>query len=232
MKKNIWGWIAISLLGSFCSIANAGLIGPTPYVGFTGSPFSAIGSPYYFHLENFESGSLATPGVHASSGFVLGPASKTDSVDGDDGAIDGFGTAGHSWYVQTPTLTFSFDANVLDGLPTYAGIVWTDVGYEPQGIGFDTVTFEAFDAAHNSLGVLSVDLGDGSVLGETAEDRFFGAFNAGGISSFSITTAGSDDWEVDHLQYGRTGTVPTPPSLYLLAAGLVLMGLSARRRRV
>jgi hypothetical protein len=51
--------------------------------------------------------------------------------------------------------------------------------------------------------------GDGSVLGQTAEDRFFGAKNASGISKITIIT-NSKDWEIDHLQYGNQKTIPEP----------------------
>src|SRR6185312_15032118 len=61
-------------------------------------------------LETFESGSLTTPGVTPSTGSVVPPGGITDSVDGDDGAIDGSGTAGHSFFsADGPTgITFTF----------------------------------------------------------------------------------------------------------------------------
>jgi PEP-CTERM motif len=112
---------------------------------------------------------------------------------------------------------FTFSAAVLGSLPTHAGMVWTD--------GAGTTRFEAFDALNNSLGIIGpVAIADGSFNGETAEDRFFGWTNVGGISSILMSNT-SGGIEVDHLQYGlagaRTAPVPEPTSFLLLTSGLV-----------
>src|SRR5262245_58046922 len=116
--------------------AKADFLGPTPYLSFADSPFNG-GSFSSFFLEDFEDGALNTPGVTASAGWsVLGPGAFTDSVDGDDGAIDGSGTRGHSFFSNSTqsTLTFTFNAAALGGaLPTAVGIVWTDVGTVTSG---------------------------------------------------------------------------------------------------
>ncbi|CCH96089.1 hypothetical protein [Microcystis aeruginosa] len=75
------------------------LLGPTPYLSFNDSPFKNVNFSY-FYLENFEDGSLNVPGVTASSASGLpfgveGPGFYTDSVDIDDGVIDGNGQQGH-----------------------------------------------------------------------------------------------------------------------------------------
>src|SRR5438067_673727 len=89
------------------SSARAAFLGPSPYLSFADSPFNG-GSFGYFYLETFEDGALNTPGVTASAGSVTSPGSLTDSVDGDDGTIDGSGTAGHSYISGTSTsLTFT-----------------------------------------------------------------------------------------------------------------------------
>jgi hypothetical protein len=208
------------------------LMGPTPYLSFSDSP--ANGRSFsYFQLENFESGALAATGVTASGGSVLGPGPFTDSVDADDGVIDGLGTSGHSWYsAGNRSLSFTFDASILGALPTFAGIVWTDVGYKDDGIfGPAPVLFEAFDSLNNSLGAIGpFALGDGSVNGTTAEDRFFGVIDANGISRITISMPTSGDWEVDHLQFGLLRTsVPEPSTLFLGALGVA--GLWTTRRR-
>jgi hypothetical protein len=210
-----------AVLLAFAPAAHAALIGPTAYTGFAGSPFDGV-SFSSFELEDFEDGALNTPDVSASAGIVLTFGTLRDSVEAAPN--------GYSYYTNGVTsLTFTFSGT----LPTHAGIVWTDVGCligeacPPIGLGMADVFFEAFDDNSVSLGVIGPEfLGDGSAAGGTAEDRFFGATNAGGISSIVIWMPDSNDWEVDHLQYGIQA-VPEPGALLLLATGLALT-----RRRV
>jgi len=76
------------------------LFGPTPYLSAADSPFNLSGRGTTFFLEDFEDGLINTPGLNISQVFggatVNPPGSLTDSVDADDGVIDGSGTAGHS----------------------------------------------------------------------------------------------------------------------------------------
>ena len=178
--------------------------GPTPYLSAADSPFSSS-ELAWLHLETFEDGTLDTPGVTSSSGSVVLPATHSDSVDGDDGTVDGSGAGGHSFTPgNTTTIRFTFDDATLGALPTHAGIVWTDLGFNSGGIyGFGNVSFEAFGADGTSLGIIGpFPLGDGLTNGQTAEDRFFGITAPGGISAIELS-GNSNDWEVDHLQYGR-----------------------------
>ena len=180
----------------------ADFFGPTAYLSRTNSPFLANILAGATYLETFEDGALDTPGVRANRGAV---SANSDSVDADDGAIDGSGSGGHSYYSYGPDgpIIFAFDEAVLGGYPTHAGIVWTD------GNQNATVTFEAFDYSSNSLGTVVAVVGDDSIWGTTAEDRFFGVTNAAGISAIAISITGgtpvggySGGIEVDHLQYG------------------------------
>jgi hypothetical protein len=185
-------------------------VGPTAYTGFADSPFNGVDfSAGYFHIEDFEDALLNVPGVNASAGAPFAPGGITDSVDEDDGAIDGSGTAGNSFFSGggSAGITFAFDASVLGSLPTHAGIVWTD--------GSGTIQFEAFDGDGISLGTIGpfseTGSPDDNFNGGTAEDRFFGFADAvGGIGSIFISnTAGGI--EVDHLQFGGPEGVSPPP---------------------
>lgn len=159
----------------------------------------------------------------------LAPGSFTDSVDSDDGVMDGSGLAGSSYFSNgaTSTFEFVFDGASLGGLPTHAGLVWTDVGDVLAGSpGIGLVRFEAFDAVGVSLGDHGpFTLGDGSATGATAEDRFFGITHPAGISRITITMPDSVDWEVDHVQYGL---IPAPGAAVLM---LGTAGWCGRRRR-
>ncbi|MGE0859680.1 MAG: hypothetical protein AB7I01_08020, partial [Gammaproteobacteria bacterium] len=204
--------------------ATATFIISSPYLEFADSPFAALaaGNPN-FHLETFEDGALDTLGASATAGVVIGPDPQADSVDGDDGSIDGSGAGGHSWYLGgVSSVTFSFDAGVLGALPTHVGVVWTDVGTTPSGFptGMDDVLIRVFDGQGNSLGFAGADgLGDIFTFGGTSEDRFLGAIFEGGISKLQIVSlSGSTDWEVDHLQYGTAAPVPVPGAALLFGS--------------
>lgn len=198
------------------------------YLSQNDSPFKNLSSSY-FHLENFEDHLLNTPGVTASAGgvtsVVFGPTAH-DSVDGDDGVINGTGLAGDSYFSATGAtgIRFTFNAAVLGSLPTHAGIVWTD--------GAGTTTFEAFDSAGVSMGLFGpFNIADGSNSGTTAEDTFFGVYNRGGISAIKISnTVGGI--EIDHLQYAFETSNNNAPSvsagedqaIYLPDTSVVLNG--------
>jgi uncharacterized repeat protein (TIGR01451 family) len=178
--------------------AAATFLGPTPYLSKADSPFLADINAGKIYLEDFECGVLTVPGVTLSAGTIIPPGFEglIDSVDADDGVIDGSGLNGHSLFSGDGAtgITFTFDQTTLGAFPTKAGIVWTD--------GNGTTTFEAFDSLGVSLGTIGpVSIADGSNAGTTGEDNFFGVVNASGISAIKISnTAGGI--EVDHLQYG------------------------------
>ncbi len=183
-----------SLLLPLSAVSSAQtFFGPTPYTSRSDSPFQDC-----VQLETFEDHLFNQPGVSADVGFVTStqyPSTLMDSVDADDGVLDGSGNFGDSFFSGGSSVTLTFSSAVLGGLPTRAGVVWTD--------GSSAVTFHAFGPTGLSLGVIGpVDVGDGSFGGTTAEDRFFGVENAAGISAIQVTTSGS--FELDHLQYALT----------------------------
>jgi Secretion system C-terminal sorting domain len=186
--------------------AQAQLIGPTGGSGANGEYIQASDSPFfeldfstgYFHLEDFED-EFDVPGVTADNGGIVSVIFGSgfhDSVDADDGVVDGNGSAGDNWfYIGGATgVTWSFDETALNALPTHVGIVWTD--------GDGDITFEAFDAAGTSLGTVVGQHACCGNSGATAEDRFYGMIEPGGISAIKLSNS-SGGLEMDHLQYGR-----------------------------
>jgi hypothetical protein len=173
---------------------------PTPYLSADDIPadFYAGGAPDV--LEDFEDGSL-DPSMYAHPGGIRGPGTHCDSVDADDGEIDGFGFDGTSWAATDGS--GGIKVHFEQPYPTAAAMVWTD--------GYGEVTFEAFDEIFDSLGTVGpVDIADDSQDGTTAEDHFFGVHYAEGISSIRLTCI-SGNIEVDHVQYGSAGTVVSVP---------------------
>ncbi len=171
---------------------------PVPYLSFADSPLSGR-SPSYFYLETFEDHLLNTPGVTAGAGgvtSVIFGSNLHDSIDADDGVIDGSGLNGDSYINVNGAagIRFNFNATVLGSLPTHAGLVWTDGGGQ--------VYFEAFDHNGFSMGLQGpFNFPDAVNNGTTAEDRFLGAYNKDGISAIRVlNTVGG--LEIDHLQYG------------------------------
>jgi hypothetical protein len=204
----------------------ATFFGPTPYLSSADIPtdFYAGGAP--IALEDFEDQSLDF-GISVSGGGTSPPAlpTRTDSVDADDGVIDGSGSGGTSWFIDDlggfAELTFTFSSS----LPTAAGIVWTD------GAQSHDIFFEAFGPGMTSLGVIGpFNFADAFNTGQTGEDRFFGVQDLGGILAIRIRNANAPGGiEVDHVQFGAA--VPIPASLWLFGSGLLgLIGLTRRRK--
>ena len=145
--KMVRGAVALGALVSGLASAQT-LLGPTPYLSQADSPFAAAITGGTVVLETFEDGLLNVPNVTASAGAPFGPGGITDSVDGDDGTIDGSGVAGWSFFSGSGAagVTFTFNPAAPGGLPTQVGIVWTD--------GAGTTWFEAFGPGGVSLGVI------------------------------------------------------------------------------
>ncbi|MEM9541079.1 MAG: S8 family serine peptidase [Cyanobacteria bacterium P01_E01_bin.42] len=174
------------------------------YRSFEDSPFKDANLTD-FYLEDFEDGLLNTLGVDTLTGSIASPSSTTNSVDGDDGTIDGTGQNGYSWRIEQDSIQFNFDRDILGNFPTHAGVVLTNRGtftlnsqLNPGGIS--GMTLEAFDARGISLGISQAQLG--VYNSDSSNDRFFGAVHPSGISSIVLKHELYTNWEIDHLQYG------------------------------
>jgi len=211
--------------------AKATIVTLDDYYEFADSPFHSY-SFSSFYLEDFEDGTITdndfeTPGVSETYGFFRishFQFPSIDSVDGDDGNIDGSGSAGGSMY-NGGILEFVFDEGILGALPTHAGLVWTD------GTPNHLVSFSAYDEFDNLIGLSEEVLGDGSFYGTTDEDFFFGAIHTPGIKRLLIhDNGGLNNLEIDHLQYGIQGAanVPEPKSLLFIAICLISLVLLRR----
>jgi len=179
--------LAASLVfcASMATAQNATFFGPTPYLQQSDTPAGFSALPVV--LEDFED-NVRDPDL-ATAANITGPGGFTDSVDIDDGVINGLGTLGRSAFSCLP-VRINFSSR-----PQSAGMVWTDGG--PA----NSVTFEAFGSSGLSLGTHGpFAVGDDSNSGETAEDRFFGVRNAAGISAILMTHA-SGCYEIDHVQW-------------------------------
>lgn len=160
--------------------------GPTPYLSVADTPAGFVSGP--MAIEDAEDGNV-DPRLLVSAS-IIGPGGLTDSVDADDGAIDGSGSNGHSLFGGPP-----IDVEFLPPLPVSAGLVWTDGGFGTS------VTFEAFGPDGQSLGSIGpFTIGDGGNVGDTDEDRFFGVRDDGGILRLHITHT-SGGLEVDHIHF-------------------------------
>lgn len=184
--------------------ATATFLGPSPYLSAANSPFDTSGIGYSFVLEDYEDAVSNTPGLTANFAFIVPPLSVTDSVDGDDGVVDGFGTAGHSIYTgATPLTVINFDSGALGGLPTQFGIVATDCLLANRQI-----TMTAFGADGVFLGQRTYPpMFDTLSGGQSAEDRFIGVTAPGGIARIEMSPGGI---EYDHLQYNLPNPAADP----------------------
>jgi hypothetical protein len=217
--------ILLGVLGCFAAISASAVptfFGPSAYTSSSNIPAGLYnGGPTF--LEDFEDSNLGG-GITASVGSVIPPGFEgfIDSVDADDGSIDGSGSAGHSWFSSDGAtgVRFTFPVGT-----TAAGLVWTD--------GAGTISFSAFGPGNVLLGTFGpFSHADGNHSGGTAEDRFYGISDLGGIESILISNT-SGGIEVDHVQYGPAfgaGVPDAGSTLPLLGLALAAMAFVARRR--
>jgi hypothetical protein len=231
----------------FLAATSAGLgqvtfLPPTPYLSAADSPFDMSGLGTTFFLEDFEDGDFDWPAGMTTTRYVVNdPSPLTDSVDGDDGIIDGSGTAGYSLKPDSIYVNFSnppgwingidifFDETQLGFLPNVFGFVWTD-GMRDS---FISLHFDDGNNVRHGI-VYRPPFMDESYAGETAEDRFIGFTSDAGIKRVDITNGVYivqyvDQFEIDHLQFGLM--VPEPGFGVVPCAGLfALLGRSRLSR--
>lgn len=213
-------------------IQAATIIGPSPYLTLADAPvaFTSAGGGMPFMAQDFESpdgpwemGFSINIGQRIGPKFTSGDGVPvTDSVDGDDSAIDGDGTMGSSWFIPTRSAEITFDDPVKA-----AGFVLTDA--DPNATLF-TVT--AFDESDNELVSQSFDAMflDDVFTGTTGEDRFFGVvpMTAGeAIKKIRIEIDNGSGIEIDHVQ--KYSLVPEPSAGLSMMLGM--LGVIALRRR-
>lgn len=251
------GWhsiLGLLLLGlcfeAPCCGAAITTLGPIPYLSKADSPFPVDGSNPNFYLEDFEDGELNTPGISQgelpfyplTQGVVSPPGLGTDSVDADDGVIDGNGQGGHSLAsvftmsdlifpaTYSFLIAFEFNQSELGFLPNAFGFVWTD-GLSPGSVAM-TVTTASGTQYQTPYWR---NLGDDSREGTTAEDVFFGVIANEGIWRVMIRGGYTGELpfdqyiEIDHLQYGLL--VPEPSGLFLGGIAIFCFALVSRVRR-
>lgn len=204
---------------------------PTAYLKHGDTPAGFTCDKCVLEIEDFEDNTLNSF-LSIDNGIIIGPnfmsgasVPLTDSVDGDDGSVDGFGLEGYSWFTQSARdVTITFATNVKS-----AGLVFTDG--DPNSTNFK---IEAFDSGGASLGVIDAgDLADGTFTGETAEDRFLGFQDMNGaIAKITLTMDAGSGIEIDHIHWQDvTSCVPEPASAGMVMMALVgLFGFRRRRR--
>jgi hypothetical protein len=210
--------------------AQATFVGPVPYLSTADIPSGFYQGGLPTALDDFEdcsldfgmTASVGGPIAAVAGGGCTSVGPIVDSVDIDDGVIDGSGSLGRSWFNGGGSvgITFSFPFPV-----TAAGGVWTD--------GAGTTSFEAFGPGMVSLGTIGpVTINDGLFTGETGEDHFFGVQDPGGIVAIKLSNS-TGGIEVDHIQYGEIPVaVPAlaPAGWVALTFSIVATGWIARRR--
>ncbi|HYC54680.1 MAG TPA: hypothetical protein VEL28_07065 [Candidatus Binatia bacterium] len=191
------GVLLVLFVSTTVFAGGAGFLAPKPYTSVADSYFD-IGAADVC-IEDFEDDSLNVPAA-SGNGTIVSGQGNIDSVDADDGVIDGSGTGGHSYFSGNGAagITITFDPFYGNGYPSQVGIVWTDGG--PNS----AITFSALDGNGISLGSISplTSHADASNAGTTAEDRLYALTSLTGISSITITNS-TGGIEVDHLQYNN-----------------------------
>ncbi len=234
--------LAAFALGPAVGRCDVTFLGPTPYLSASDSPFDMSGLGSTFFLEDFEDGTWNLPPGVVAAPYTIGvPGSFTDSVDADDGVIDGQGNGGHSlwpafhYYNPTgpptfnTTMQFNFDTQSLGFVPNAFGFVYTD------GVPGSFVSVSLRDVTGVGIGSYRISLEmDPSHMGSTSGDRFIGfvsnrPFAFVNISNTYQSWERTDHFEIDHVQFGYV--IPEPSNVRCAAIVLLFVVASATTQR-
>ncbi len=215
---------------------------PTPYRSVADNPFRAGITAGTMFLEDFEDGRANTPYLYEGEDILLGGRNtigvtqflvgENNSVDGDDGSLDGADLLGVGWmglFSGGSRISFVFEPRVLaDGrrqFPTYFGFAIT------AGMGSDETGVSFTDENENLLGgfrlpreaLLEYQAGQRGVI----TDRFFAMYVPTGAEIMHIDLG---IYTIDHLTYGWN-PIPEPGVAGLAGlASLVMLGWRTQRK--
>ena len=234
------GPLAVLCLATAVARAEVTFLGPTSYLSAADSPFAEYLKGPDFYLEDFEDGEFNSPGIILPSdprarGVILSPSEAfTNSVDADDGQVDGSGRMGSALassvfttnLVDPPTISsyvsLSFDIDQLGYLPTEFGFVWT------YGESNSVVRIDVY-GSHPQETAFKIYAGIGSgVDDDTGDDRFFGVSATFGIAAVQITSSYMGNpsfFELDHVQYGLS--VPEPAAIRQIVIAALLVAATS-----
>ena len=178
----------------------------TNYYDFRGLGASVVAGETYFFLEDVQDGQIDAPGLtvngltarteNGRSGSQSS-GNNCDSVDEDDGAVDGgYSNPRGGFRITSGEIRFTFDEGVLGKLPTHAGIVFAERVNT-------TFTLSAYDSNNVLLETVSINV--------SYADPFVGIFAESGISYVIVT----GEAEFDHFQYGHFVPEPSGTVFYL-----------------
>lgn len=229
LSLRLFAGVLLASVFPFAANAATTSFGPTAYLQHGDTPTDFICDSCPLYIEDFEDNmldgflSIDNGVIFPPNGMTGSSNPSTDSVDGDDGAVDGVGLEGYSWFSGNGESSIEIDfAEAVKS----AGLVFTD------GDSASTnVLLEALDMDGNVIGTINAgDLADDSFFGETAEDRFLGFSDMNGaIASLRISIDAGSGIEIDHIQWQTHAECVPEPAASMMAL-FAILGLCGFRR--
>ncbi len=228
------------LIGAFffftaaaCPAANIALYcPPTPYRSVADNPFRAGIEAGTMFLEDFEDGRVNTPFIDEESsggggrntvGVTQFLSGENNSVDGDDGALDGANLLGVGWtrLVGESRISIVFQPRLTEAgdpqFPKWFGFAAT------SAIGGDNAYVEFTDEQEHPLGSFRIPRDffpeyHAGIRG-VGTDRFLSFYMPSGAEIMHISAG---IYTIDHLTYGWY-PVPEPGTATLAVLPLLLL---------